>query len=520
MRKNAILFIQWSSVLGEMASNQLEYIDVQAHMKSEGWTVAGKLYETKVVNDTDIMVRRNDGKFGDRALMLRTLEWDAVKHYSWNLPKSDQYIKGNVASTDLPEQYRHKGKWTTIALHRYICIVVKNAVIPERHVVMHCGQETKPGQHDVWDLRKLTVGNLSENARAVPSKGKVPYRNVSYHQQKNQYIVYFSEGKTRKLIGRFTTALDGARCANAHRRDHPEISSSYDAGPEFENNLFEPVELNLFKPKLQSNRDMFEQGVHKSNTKYIVTKKIFDAMKGKFGPQQYLGIYETLEDANAESVRINAVNAEAKKKWMALVSVPGEWLRIDGYVQFPYLCGTGFELLDYEVGLYLITLGIKSIILKTDRGIIVIGGKNVYIHRFVAAYAIGLKENPSELPKCLADGDGISIDHINRNRNDARINNLRFATNSTNGRNVEARRIRYKNKKWSARICVGYKNHEKQFQSREEAEQWVDAIHKAAEVAVTLDEALKNKLKGDDVIKLLHVRKAQASTRVQEIVNN
>jgi hypothetical protein len=64
------------------------------------------------------------------------------------------------------------------------------------------------------------------------------------------------------------------------------------------------------------------------------------------------------------------------------------------------------------------------------------------------------------------------LDHINRNRSDNRIDNLRILTNQENCWNTNAKGCRFRKdiKKWSSQICINYKQiHLGYFNTEEEA---------------------------------------------------
>jgi hypothetical protein len=75
-----------------------------------------------------------------------------------------------------------------------------------------------------------------------------------------------------------------------------------------------------------------------------------------------------------------------------------------------------------------------------------VNGRTYIAHRL--AWALHYGEEPS-----------LEIDHINGERSDNRIANLRLATRGENCKNVKAAGVRFEadRGKWLARICVDYK---------------------------------------------------------------
>ena len=99
-------------------------------------------------------------------------------------------------------------------------------------------------------------------------------------------------------------------------------------------------------------------------------------------------------------------------------------------------------------------------------------------YRVVSIYGKSYKEH--RLVWIYHNGDiseGMQIDHINRIRNDNRIENLRLVTSSSNGLNTNARnytyRINNKNNPYEARYEHMGKTYSKSFSSKEQAEDWV-----------------------------------------------
>lgn len=89
----------------------------------------------------------------------------------------------------------------------------------------------------------------------------------------------------------------------------------------------------------------------------------------------------------------------------------GVWVREDGCIYLPTSCKNPAHW----------TFGSKS---KRGYLQVYIGGKKYLVHRLVAECYI---PNPNNKPQ---------VDHINRNRDDNRVENLRWATNSDNQRNT------------------------------------------------------------------------------------
>ena len=99
--------------------------------------------------------------------------------------------------------------------------------------------------------------------------------------------------------------------------------------------------------------------------------------------------------------------------------------------------------------------------------VINIKAKNYRTHRVVWMYVHG----------SFPDGD---LDHINRDKKDNRIENLRIVTKSENRQNLDAQKnnksgmkgvwFHKQNKKWCASICINRKNkHLGSFATKEEA---------------------------------------------------
>jgi len=104
-------------------------------------------------------------------------------------------------------------------------------------------------------------------------------------------------------------------------------------------------------------------------------------------------------------------------------------------------------------------------------------------YRVVSIYGKSYKEH--RLVWIYHNGDiseGMQIDHVNRIKNDNRIENLRLATSSSNGLNTNAKnytyRINNKNNPYEARYEHMDKTYSKSFPSKEQAENWVIANKK------------------------------------------
>jgi len=93
--------------------------------------------------------------------------------------------------------------------------------------------------------------------------------------------------------------------------------------------------------------------------------------------------------------------------------------------------------------------------------------QQIYVHRLIGLLFLPNPENKPE------------IDHINRNRSDNRVENLRWATKSEQQHNqgiskdntsgVKGVGYCKTHKKWVARLMVNTKDHKKRFESKEEA---------------------------------------------------
>lgn len=105
---------------------------------------------------------------------------------------------------------------------------------------------------------------------------------------------------------------------------------------------------------------------------------------------------------------------------------------------------------------------------------------NVSVHGYLRIAVRGRRYSAHHIAWIMVNGSvppGMEIDHINRNRSDCRISNLRLATHSQNCANKSyANRglkgtTRVKNK-WQAQICRGGKKyHLGRFSSEEDAHQ-------------------------------------------------
>lgn len=105
-----------------------------------------------------------------------------------------------------------------------------------------------------------------------------------------------------------------------------------------------------------------------------------------------------------------------------------------------------------------------------------VSGKQVRIHQLVVAEFLYHREKPSKLSL---------IDHINRDKTDNNINNLRIVTAKENSRNTE----RFTKKRngciyltrcntYQALITFAGKRHVKSFKTKEEAQNFIDKKNK------------------------------------------
>lgn len=128
-----------------------------------------------------------------------------------------------------------------------------------------------------------------------------------------------------------------------------------------------------------------------------------------------------------------------------------------------------YDSLDYnpETGIFTRLKCIKKSLIGKEAGTlnqngyvqVSLGSTLYYAHRLAWQYVY--KEAPNVL-----------MDHINGNRTDNRISNLRLANNRINSQNIIARGTHFskKSKRWEAGICVNYKRiHLGYFNTEEEA---------------------------------------------------
>jgi hypothetical protein len=95
-----------------------------------------------------------------------------------------------------------------------------------------------------------------------------------------------------------------------------------------------------------------------------------------------------------------------------------------------------------------------------------INGRNKHLHIYIWELA------GKTIPK------GLEIDHINRDKSDCRLCNLRLATRSVNSHNRPSKNVSlYKDgKRWRGRVKVNGKQLNRICSTREEAAQWVDSV--------------------------------------------
>ena len=73
--------------------------------------------------------------------------------------------------------------------------------------------------------------------------------------------------------------------------------------------------------------------------------------------------------------------------------------------------------------------------------------------------------------------NGMVVDHINGDRLDNRLSNLRFVTMQQNGFNTKAVGVRQRGDSWEANVCVMYRKHFKGgFKTKEKALEWRQSI--------------------------------------------
>ena len=91
--------------------------------------------------------------------------------------------------------------------------------------------------------------------------------------------------------------------------------------------------------------------------------------------------------------------------------------------------------------------------------------KRYYVHRLIAQTFI---PNPNNKPY---------IDHINKDKTDNRVENLRWATNSENIANREYLGVSMNQGKWDARVVKDGITYRLRFEDKEEAIAWRKAKH-------------------------------------------
>jgi len=201
----------------------------------------------------------------------------------------NKYIYVNSNKSKYPSLSINK---KTISLHKYVICTLMGIEVPQKHVVDHING-------DRYDARRenLRVVNYSQNNqnRTISTKTISGYRGVSRKNSNSKWQTYFGS----KLLGFTETVEEGARLYDKYiiKFVHQDNPTNFMYSEDEKQSIINSD----FQPKILKSKGEVQGYTLTPNGKLAVK------LKGK-----HLGTFETIEEA--QKARKNAVDALEKKR--------------------------------------------------------------------------------------------------------------------------------------------------------------------------------------------------------------